>query len=64
MAGPFGDEREQQQFQIAGGKHPGASAATLATGAFLEAVAAVTVFAVGGMMVSHFSLSLACLDTT
>ncbi|MNR66454.1 hypothetical protein D3C85_1899530 [compost metagenome] len=60
----FGDQRQQQQFQVAGGKNPWAAATAFATGPFLEAVAAVTMFAVGGMMVSHFCLLSSCLDTT
>jgi hypothetical protein len=60
----FGDQRQQQQFQITGGEYPWAAAAAFATGAFFEAVTAVAMFAVGGMMVSHFSLLSSCLDTT
>jgi hypothetical protein len=61
----FGDQRQQQQFQVAGGKYPRATTTAFAARAFLEAVAAVAVFAMGGMMVSHFLRSLSsCLDTT
>jgi hypothetical protein len=60
----FGDQRQQQQFQVTGGEHPGTTAAALASGALFEAVTAVAMFAVGGMMVSHFSLLSSCLDTT
>jgi hypothetical protein len=62
----LGDQRQQQQFQIAGGEDPGAAPTAFAAGAwaFLEAVAAVAVFAVGGMMVSHFAFLSSCLDTT
>jgi hypothetical protein len=64
VAGLFGDQGQQQQFQVAGGEYPGAATAAFAAGAFFEAVATVAVFAVGGMMVSHFFLLLSCLDTT
>jgi hypothetical protein len=60
----FGDQRQQQQFQIARGEYPRAATAALAAVAFFEAVTAVAVVAVGGMMVSHFSLLSSCLDTT
>jgi len=59
MAGLFGDQRQQEQFQIPGGEDPWATATALfAGGASFEAVAAVAMFAVGGMMVSHFLLLL------
>jgi hypothetical protein len=60
----FGDQRQQQQFQIARSEYPWAATAAFATVAFFEAVTAVAVVAVGGMMVSHFSLLSSCLDTT
>ncbi|MNS76956.1 hypothetical protein D3C72_1105230 [compost metagenome] len=64
MARLFGDQRQQQQFQVTGGEDPGAATTALTSGAFLEAVAAVAVFTVGGMMVSHFCFLSSCLDTT
>jgi hypothetical protein len=66
MARLLGDQGQQQQFQVAGGEYPGAAPTTFAAraGAFLEAVAAVAVFTVGGMMVSHFCVLSSCLDTT
>ena len=64
MARLFGDQRQQQQFQVTGGENPGAATTALAAGAFLESVAAVAVFAVGGMMVSHLCFLSSCLDTT
>jgi hypothetical protein len=62
----LGDQRQQQQFPVARGESAWAATAALAAGtrAFLEAVAAVAVFAVGGMMVSHFCFLSSCLDTT
>ncbi|MCY1247589.1 hypothetical protein D9M72_609360 [compost metagenome] len=61
----FGDQRQQQQFQVAGGKYSRATPTAFAARAFLEAIATVAEFAVGGMMVSHFLRSLSsCLDTT
>ncbi|MNY37663.1 hypothetical protein D3C86_1722400 [compost metagenome] len=62
----LGDQRQQQQFQIARGEDAGAASAALAAGpgALFEAVAAVVMVAVGGMMVSHFCLLSWCLDTT
>jgi hypothetical protein len=42
----FGDQRQQQQFQVARGEHPWAASAAFTAGAFFEAVAAVAVFAV------------------
>jgi hypothetical protein len=66
MARLLGDQCQQQQFQVAGGEYPWAAPTTFATGAwaFLEAVAAFAVFAVGRMMVSHFCVLSSCLDTT
>lgn len=46
MARLFGDQRRQQQFQVAGGEDPWATAAALAAWTFVEAVAAVTGVAV------------------
>lgn len=64
VAGLFGDQCQQQQFQVARGKHSRAAPTAFTTGAFFEAVTAVAVLAVGGMMVSHFCLLSPCLDTT
>jgi len=64
VAGLLGDQRQQQQFQVAGGKNSRAATAAFATGAFLEAVAAIAVLAMGGMMVSHFASLSSYLDTT
>lgn len=60
MARLFGDQRRQEDFQIARGKDPGPPATALAAWAFLEAVAAVTGFTVG-MMVSHCHALCGCL---
>ncbi|MNP83637.1 hypothetical protein D3C76_1826440 [compost metagenome] len=58
MARLFGDQRQQQQFQIARSEDPRAASApfTAGTRAFFEAVAAFKVFTVD-MMVAHFSFS-------
>ncbi|CAI8963112.1 hypothetical protein EMIT0P253_60091 [Pseudomonas sp. IT-P253] len=64
MAGLFGDQGQQQQFQVAGGEYPWPATSTFAARALFEAVTAIAVLAVGGMMVSHCSFSLSCLDIT
>jgi hypothetical protein len=60
----LGNQRQQQQFQVTGCEHPWAAAAAFAAGTFFEAVTAVAMLAVGGMMVSHLRLLSSCLDTT
>jgi hypothetical protein len=54
MARLFGDQRRQQQFQIAGCKYPGAATAA---GAGVKTVALVR-------MVSHDGSLCVCLDIT
>jgi hypothetical protein len=60
----FGDQRQQQQFQVTGGEHPWAASAAFAAGAFLSRHAAVAVFAVRGNDGLSFVLLSSCLDTT
>lgn len=59
MARLLGDQRQQQQLQVAGGEDPWATAAAFAPGAFFETVVAVAVLTVGVVVFSHF-LFLLC----
>ncbi|MNR44106.1 hypothetical protein D3C85_1628100 [compost metagenome] len=57
VAGLFGQHRQQQQLQVAGGKHAGAAVATFTAVTTFEAVMPVAMFAVG-MMVTHGGISV------
>ena len=64
MARLFGNQREQQQFQVAGGKYAWSAAAAFPARTFFETVAAVTVFSVGMMgVITHAShVSFSCVS--
>src|SRR5450830_480602 len=57
----FGNQRQQQQLQVAGGEDPGSAAAAFATGTTFETVMAIAEFpgmvTMVGVFLSHFSFS-------
>jgi len=61
VAGLFGNQRQQQQFQVTGGKDPWPASAAFATGAAFETVMAIAEFAgmvtMGRRLLSHFTFS-------